>query len=164
MFEKFGELDSYEEINELAINLSNEGDTDSIYALAQENGIPREIAEMFVAGDAPEICDAMTAAIGKIDVECAALKPEEIMADWVEYIKACCFSDDEMAQEVRRKGKSLEGCIAELLKWSFGHQTEINEKILKAAKVTAGRVTLGIPGMARAKKIIRNYYMGGGKK
>lgn len=164
MFEKFGEFDSHEEINELAINLSNEGDVDSIYALAQENGIPREFAEMFIAGDVPEICDAMTAAIGKIDVECATLKPKEIMADWVEYIKVCCFDHEEMARAVRRKGKSLEGCIAELLKWSFGHQTEINEKILKAAEVTAGRVTLGIPGMARAKKIIRNYYMGGGKK
>ena len=40
MFEKFGEFDSCEEINELSVNLSNEGDTDSIYALAQENGIP----------------------------------------------------------------------------------------------------------------------------
>lgn len=164
MFEKFGEFDSYEEINELAINLSNEGDTDSVYALAQENGIPREIAEMFIAGDAPEICDAMTAAIGKVDVECDTLKPKEIMADWVEYIKSCCFGSDEMARAVRRKGKTLEGCIAELLKWSFGHQKEIDKKILTAAKVTAGRVTLGIPGMARAKKIIRNYYMGGGKK
>lgn len=164
MFEKFGEFDSHEEINELAINLSNEGDTDSIYALAQENGIPREIAEMFIAGDAPEICDAMTAAIGKIDVECAALKPEEIMADWVEYIKSCCFGSDEMARAVRRKGKTLEGCIAELLKWSFGHQKEIDKKILTAAKVTADRVTLGIPGMAQAKKIIRDYYMGGERK
>ena len=164
MFEKFGEFDSCEEINELAVNLSNEGDADSIYALAQENGIPREIAEMFVAGDTPEICDAMTAAIGKIGVECAALKPEEIMADWVEYIKACCFGSDEMAQAVRRRGKSLEGCIAELLKWSFGHQKEVDKKILTAAKVTAGRVTLGIPGMAQAKKIIRDYYMGGKRK
>lgn len=164
MFEKFGEFDSYKEINELAVNLSNEGDTDSIYALAQENGIPREIAEMFVVGDTPEICDAMMAAVGKIDVECATLKPEEIMADWVEYIKACCFDRKDMAQAVRRKGKSLEGCIAELLKWSFGHQKEIDKKILTAAKVNAGRVTMGIPGMAQAKKIIRNYYMGGEKK
>lgn len=164
MFKKFGEFDSCEEINELAVNLSNEGDVRSIYALAQENGIPREIAEMFVAGDTPEICDTMTAAIGKIDVECVALKPEEIMADWVEYIKACCFSSDEMAQAVRRRGKSLEGCIAELLKWSFNNQKKIDKKILTAAKVNADRVTLGIPGMAQAKKIIRNYYMGGERK
>lgn len=33
----------------------------------------------------------------------------------------------------------------------------------KAAGVSAGKVTLGIPGMARAKKIITDYYMGGEK-
>lgn len=32
--------------------------------------------------------------------------------------------------------------------------------IIKAAGVSASKVTLGIPGMARAKKIITDYYMG----
>ena len=40
----------------------------------------------------------------------------------------------------------------------------IEKDILKAAGVSAGRVTLGIPGMARAKKIITDYYMDTGKK
>ena len=31
---------------------------------------------------------------------------------------------------------------------------------MKAAGVTAGRCTIGIPGMATAKKIITNYYTG----
>lgn len=160
MFDKFGEFNSFEEINELAVNLSNEGDIESIRALAKENGIPEEIAEMFVNGDIQMLCDAMTAATGKLDVECEKLKPEEIMKDWVDYIKACCFSSEEMAAAVRKKGKTLEGCIAELLKWSFGHQMPIDKRILKAAKVNAGRVTLGIPGMGTAKKLIREYYLG----
>ena len=33
-------------------------------------------------------------------------------------------------------------------------------EIIKAAGVSAGKVTLGIPGMARAKQIITDYYMG----
>ena len=37
----------------------------------------------------------------------------------------------------------------------------IDEEIKKAAGVSAGKVTLGIPGMARAKQIIRDYYIGG---
>ena len=45
-------------------------------------------------------------------------------------------------------------------KWSFKNQIGIDKEILKAAGVTASRVTLGIPGMGRAKKIIRDYYMG----
>ena len=40
MFDKFGEMDSYKEINELAENLFNEEDMDSIRELAKENGIP----------------------------------------------------------------------------------------------------------------------------
>ena len=37
MFEKFGEFDSYGEINELAENLLNEGDTESLKVMAKEN-------------------------------------------------------------------------------------------------------------------------------
>ena len=83
--------------------------------------------------------------------------------DWVEYIKAGCFEDPEVARAVRKKGKSLAGCIAQILHWSFKHQHTVDKNILKAAKVTAGRCTLGIPGMATAKQIITEYYMGGRK-
>ena len=82
------------------------------------------------------------------------------MADWVEYIKEQCFDKPQMAQAVRRKGKSLAGCVAELLKWSFKHQNPVDKNIMKAAGVTAGRCTLGIPGVGTAKKIITDYYMG----
>lgn len=163
MFEKFGEM-NHEEINELAQNLLNEGDTDSLRGLAKENGIPEEFVEMYLQGDIPELCDAMTAAIGKLDVEERELKPQEIMEDWVEYIKCNCMEDEILALAVRKKDKSLEGCIAALLKWSFAHQQPIPDKIKKAAGVKAGKVTLGIPGMGRAKKIIREYYLGGEKK
>ena len=164
MFEKFGEMSSYKEINELAENLFNEGDADSLREMARENGIPDDYVEMYLAGDTPALCDALTAALGKIDVESAELKPKEIMEDWVEYLRGRCLEDEKVAIQVRKKGKTLRGCIAELLKWSFKNQIPIEKDILKAAGVSAGRVTLGIPGMARAKKIITDYYMGTGKK
>ena len=159
MFEKFGEMGSYEEINELAENLFNEGDTDSLREMAKENGIPEEFVEMYLQGDTPQLCDAMTAAIGKLELEAEELKPQEIMEDWLEYIKCNCMEDERLALAVRKKDKSLEGCIAALLKWSFANQQPIPDKIKKAAGVTAGKVTLGIPGMGRAKKIIREYYL-----
>ena len=108
MFDKFGELNSYTEINELAENL----------------------------------------------------KPKEIMEDWVEYLRGQCMENDLLSIQVRKKEKSLKGCIAVLLTWSFKNQQPVNGDILKAAGVSAGRVTLGIPGMARAKQIITDYYMG----
>lgn len=162
MFGKFGEFGSADEINELAGNLLTEGDTVSIKTLAEENGIPVEYAEMFISGDTPVLCDAQTAAAGKIDIEAAELKPQDIMADWVEYIKAVCIEDEDMARKVRAKGKSLKGCIGALLKWSFGHQQPVDKDILKEAKVSASKVTLGIPGQATARKLIREYY--GGRK
>ena len=42
MFEKFGEMSSCREINELAENLLNEGDIQSLKVMAQENGIPED--------------------------------------------------------------------------------------------------------------------------
>lgn len=81
MFDKFGEMDSCGEINELAENLFNEGDTGSIQALAEENGIPEDIVELYLQGEVPELCDTLTAALGKIEIEASALKPKEIMED-----------------------------------------------------------------------------------
>ncbi|GLG90426.1 hypothetical protein [Sellimonas catena] len=160
MFDKFGEMNSYKEINELADNLFNEGDQESLKEMAKENGIMQEFVEMYLQGDIPVLCDPLTAALGKIDVEAEELKPKEIMEDWVEYLRGQCMENEILAHQVRKKGKSLKGCIAALLKWSFANQIPVGQDILKEAGVKAGKVTLGIPGMARAKKIITEYYMG----
>ena len=164
MLDKFGEMDSFGEINELADNLFNEGDAASIKTMAKENGIDKEYVDMYLAGDIPVLCDAMTAALGKIDVEVADLKPKEIMEDWVEYLRGQCAENEILAFNIRKKGKTLKGCIAALLSWSFKNQQTIDKDIIKAAGVSAGKVTLGIPGMTRAKQIITDYYMGGEKK
>lgn len=157
MFDKFGEFDSYEEINELAENLFNEGDYESIRVMAEENGLS-EMVDAYLNAEIPLLCDALDAALGKIDIECAELKPQEIMTDWVEYLRSQCLENELIAFQVRKKGKSLKGMIGALLKWSFGHQRQIDKDIIKAAGVSAGRVTLGIPGMGRAKQIIKDYY------
>lgn len=160
MFERFGEFDSASEINETAVNLRKEGDTDSLKVLAEENGISLDILEVFLDGGILYICDDMSAAIGKISVEAGEVKCAEIMEDWVEYIKAQCLEKPEVARAVRRKGKSLSGCIAQILAWSFKNQHPVDKAVMKAAGVAAGRCTLGIPGMARAKQIITEYYLG----
>lgn len=160
MFERFGEFSSAEEINTLAVNLRKEGDKKSLMELAKENGLDEEIAQAFLDGDILYLCDDMTAAIGKIEIEATELKPAEIMEDWTEYIKVRCMEKPEMARKVREKGKSLKGCISEILKWSFKHQIPVDKDLMKAAGVTAGRCTLGIPGMETAKKIITAYYLG----
>lgn len=157
MFDTFGEFDSYEELNSAAEGQFNEGDFESLKILAKENGIPEIFAEMYMEGSIPYLVDAQTAAMGKIEVEAEELKPQEIMEDWVEYLKSLT-EDETMARQIRKKGKTLKGMIAALLIWSFKNQQKIDKDILEEAGVKA-KVTLGIPGMGRAKKIIREYYM-----
>lgn len=161
MFDKFGEMGSYKEINTLAENLFNENDIENLKEMAKENGIPEDFVELYLSGDIMELCDAETAAYGKIDVEVADLKLKGIMEDWVEYLRVQISDNDLLAHRVRMKDKSLKGCIAALLKWSFKNQVPVGKEILKAAGVTAGKVTLGIPAMGKAKEIILDYYLGG---
>ena len=164
MFDKFGEMSSYTEINELAANLLQEGDLDSLKELAKENGIPDDYVEMYLEEAIPALCDSTSAAIGKIDMECAELKPKELILDWVEYIKGLCMENEMIAHQVRKKEKNLQECIAMLLAYSFKNQIAVNKEIVKAAGVSASKVTFGVPGMAKAKELIRNYYMGGNRE
>ena len=66
----------------------------------------------------------------------------------MEYLRGQCMENELLAFNVRKKGKSLKGCIAALLMWSFKNQQTVDKDIIKAAGVSAGKVTLGIPGMA----------------
>ena len=127
------------------------------------NGIPDDYVEMYLEEAIPSLCDSTSAAIGKIDVECMKLKPKELMLDWVEYIKGLCMENEMIAHQVRKKGKTLQGCMAVLLEYSFKNQITVDKTIIKAAGVSAGKVTFGVPGMAKAKELIRDYYMGGTK-
>lgn len=162
MFDKFGEFDSFEEMNRAAAAQLAEGDIEAILAIAAENGIDEEEAQAYIDGDEEELVSPLMAAYGKLDVEAAELKPYEIMEDWLSYIKLRCAEDPAMALAVRKKGRSLKGCIGELLKWSFKNAKPVDPDIAKAAGINV-RVTLGIPGMGRAKQIITEYYLGGAR-
>lgn len=163
MYEIFGELDSAEEVNAAAEGLKNEGDMENLHRLAGENGIDGAFVEMYLDGTTENLCcDAAAAALGKIDVEAAVLQPVEIIADWVEYIRTLCSDDEAFARAVRRKGKSLKGCIGSLLGWSFRARYRIEKDIITAAGIRNASVEMGIPGMGTAKKLIREYYLGKG--
>lgn len=159
MFDLFGEFDSADEMNRAAAAQRKEGDNDAILAIAKENGIDKEDAMDFIDGCVAAFVTPLMAAYGKLDIEAKELQPYEIMEDWLQYIKLKCAEEPEMAVAVRRKGKSLKGCIAALLEWSMKNQKPVDKDILKAVKINY-KVTLGIPGMGRAKRIITEYYMG----
>lgn len=160
MFDKFGELGSSAEINLIAEELKAEGDKTSLLSLALENGIDEELVNAYIDNMIPYLCDDMIAALGKIKIEATELHVKEIMSDWCDYINQRCYEEPQMAISVRSKEKSLKGCIAYILKWSFANQIPIDGKILKEAGVTASKVTLGIPGAGTVKRLISEYYMG----
>lgn len=157
MFDRFGEFDSAEEINEAAKGLVREGDIDSLKILCRENGIDEDMMQAFLEGDIPFLTDAMSAALGKIEIESKELKPKELVEDWIEYIKAQCMEHEDIAIAVRKKGKNVKGCIVELLRWSFKNRYDVDPEIAKAAGINQ-KVQMGIPGMGTAKKLILDYY------
>ena len=160
LFEKFGEFDSAEELNRAAAAQLAEGDIDAIYEIAEENGLDREDAEDYIDGVAPELCTPIMAALGKLKVEAAELETQEIMEDWLTYIRIQCAEHPETAAAVRKKGKSLKGCIAALLKWSFGNQHPVDGGDFKGSRRNCQPLHTGIPGMATARQIITEYYLG----
>ena len=178
MFDTYGEFDSFEEINARADELMNAGVRQGIIDLAKENGIPEEFAQAFIDGDIPYLCDAATAAVGKIEIERQETALEGVLEDWISYIEAECQEDEELARAVRSKKKSLNGCIAELILASLLNQKQVDKAIMdiveervKEEKIDLKKQTgieprwlqytkLGFPGMGAAKKLIRKYYLG----
>lgn len=161
MFDKFGEFDTYEELNKAAEGQKTQGDIAALKELATENGIDLGDLEDYMDGVIPELCTAKTAALGKLAVEIADIKASEIVQDWIDYIQTTAMEDLQMSLAVRKKGKSLIGCIGAMLKWSYKARYKVDDRIIKASGIGATGVEMGIPGMASARKIIREYYMEG---
>ena len=176
MFAKFGECGSAEEINQKAEELFNAGDINGIRALASENGIPSEYAEAYCEGDLPVLCDALTAAVGKLDMEEEEIVMVGVMEDWLNYIQAQCMEDEQMAIAVRRKGRNLVDCLGKILLWSLTNQKKVDKSVLASAEKLIKKqnvnlrqygmeprylqyTSIGIPNMSTARQLIREYYL-----
>ncbi len=168
MFEKFGEFDSFEEINEKARQLLAAADADAVRVLAQENGLAPEDAEDYITGASDRLCyTALMAAVGKLDLEEKDLEIAGVLKDWTYYVRDLCIEADGMAEAVRKKGKTLAGCMAVLLRFSFENKVQVSDKIVSITKVTnngkeekmRAPLYMGIPSRTDARKIILDYYM-----
>lgn len=149
LFPVFGEFDSCEEINAAAEGLLQEGDKEGLRTLAAENGLEEEI-ESYLAGDTTELCDPVSAALGKIKVE-KEYENNYLADDIAEYLAANC-DDIEFALSVRRKGKRL---------------TEAGKTILKEAKkhkISINGNSCWYCGPMKGYQLIREYYREGGSR
>lgn len=167
MFEKFGEFDSCEEINRAAAAQLKEGDIEAVIVLAQENGIDPEDAQDYIDGCTTELATPVMAALGKLKVEAEDLQLMGILLDWKDMVVDQCMTAEELPEAVRRKGKSLQGMMAELLRFSFENKVQVSDKIVKATKIThngkvqpmRGPVYMGFPNRKQVKKMILEYYL-----
>lgn len=179
MFDVFGEFNTIEELNRKAEELKAEGKKEDIVRLATENGFEQYVADMFLDGEIPVLCpDPEDGALAKLAVEQKDLQTDGVIKDWVAYIEAQCIGNMAMARAVRKKKKSLRGCLAGLLVYALTHQRPVDKKILEMAeksikkdkidlKKQAGMepgwlqyTKVGIMDMGTAKDLIRKYYLG----
>ena len=167
MFDKFGEFDSVAEINDTAKRLLEEGNTEEVKELAAENGISKEDAEDYIDGITDTLATSLMAAIGKLDLEHKEYEIDGILQDWEMQVREMCMQEDVMRDAVRRKGKSLRDCMAELIAFSFKNKKQVSNKIASVTKVEHNGKTepirtplyLGVPTRKDAKIIIKDYYL-----
>lgn len=168
MFDKFGEFDSVEELNRAAAAQLAEGDTEAIVAIALENGLDKEDAEDYIDGIVDMLATPTMAAAGKLKLEAEDLELKGIVSDWKDQIFEECLASDLMCAAVRRKGKSLKECLAQILRYAFENKVRVSNKIVDITKVTHNGnevpmqkpLFLGIPSKAEARKLIKQYYLG----
>lgn len=175
MYEEFGRL-SFDQLNEMAEKLANQGDEDALRRLAAENRIDNLNVKLYLEGDTDALCeDILDAALSRLDVETDDLGAEEIMGDWADYIRSLVMDEEGMAEKVMDSGKTFKGCVGTLAAWSICHAEPLDKEIIKAMEHAVSDAQLkklgmqrnhlqytklGIPGMGTAKRLIREYYGG----
>lgn len=167
MFDRFGEFDSADEINDKADELFNAGKQDEIKMLAEENGIEECYVDMYLNGDIPMLCDTASAAVGKIDVEAKELEIGGILIDWKDHVVDMCMEDQNMQQEVRRKDKQLAECMSRLIRFAFENKVQVSNEIVDKTMIThngkeeklRGPLYLGVPNRKEVREMIKEYYL-----
>lgn len=164
MFDKFGEFNSYEEINRAAEAQRAEGDLEALQALAEENGLDPEDAEDFFDGISTNFCVARNAALGKLRIEKTDMKLEREFLLLEEELEKACMEDPAVAAGVRRKGKSLAGYMAKIIDKGYEDAVAPPKAILD--KVTAvpsqyrQHMKTGMPDKRCRTEIMKAYYCG----
>lgn len=171
MFDRFGEFDSAEEMNKVVAERlaeQTEAGVEAVLGIAEENGIDKEDALDYINGMSDEFVTPLMAAAGKLDMEHKEYEIKGILDEWETHVRELCIEDKEICLAVRRKGKSLAGCMAVLLRFSFENKVQVSNKILDITKVTHNGkeeamhkpLYLGIPTKFEARKLIQQYYLG----
>lgn len=158
MFERFGEFDSAEEINDKAAELKASGDAEALSDLARENGLDEEDARDYLDGVTGEFTTPALAAIGKIEAETEKIELFGVFTDWKGEILSMCQGED-FAVAVRRKGKSIAECFACVMKEEMEHRKTVDKKITALIKGWPNGAAISTLTRKDQADIIRRYYL-----
>lgn len=116
MFDKFGEFDSVEELNNAAGGLLEEGDLGNLRALAKENGIEKEDVQDYIDGCVDQLATPVTAALGRIKIMRAEATGNDafVMNTILDFIETETLGDERLQQAVMQKGKRARVIYAKL--------------------------------------------------
>lgn len=104
MFDIYGEMETAEEINDVARSLKEEGERENLDKLCAENGIDAELAQMFWDGEIDFVTDQLMAAVGKLDMEVKEAKGQNgYLESIANFLKAEAEKDEKIAIAIRKK-------------------------------------------------------------
>ena len=164
MYKKFGEFDSFEELNRAAAAQKAEGDEEALFALAQENGLDKEDVEDYLDGIVEELATVSMAAIGKLKLEKEDLKLGGVLSDWVDELMEMCMESQELAAAVRKKGKDLAGYLAATADSGWKNRVIVDKRIVNKTKevkkiIGTHEFAIGIPDRKTRRELARAYYL-----
>lgn len=126
MYEKFGEFDSAEELNEAAAGLKAEGDMESLKELAKENGIDEYDTEDYINGDTDALATVITAAVGKLEKELESMKEDQekaMCAFYANFVRTIIAENEEVARGIMKKGVRLKGIYDAIYEYAKKHKS-----------------------------------------
>ena len=120
MFEKFGEFDSWQEINKAAVGFLEEGDAKSLFALAKENGFGEAEVSDYVEGETPTLCTATSAAIARLALELENTKENKdmmrVIYDMTQSMVMDELGEDKqpLSEAVTKKGRRMDKILEKM--------------------------------------------------
>lgn len=163
MEHKFGLFQTVEELNRAAAAQKAEGDTESLYALAAENGIEKDDVDDYLDGATSELCSWQMAVSGKLDLEAKELELKSQLMDWKNQIEEMALNDEKFARTVFFPEKKLQDVIAEGLKTASKARIRISRILTKAAGLPE-QTAIGMISRRELQEIATRYYLGGDGK
>ena len=157
MYDKFVEFYSCEEVNRAAAAQKAEGDKEALEILAKENGIDPEDVRDYLDGVVEELCTPLTAALGKLEVESEALGLFGIFQSWKEMLVDEAIKNQDLQENIRKKGKKLKDALAAVLKAESKGRKAIPGEIAKAAGVPNNTQVSTMTAKDQRKTLIQYY-------